>query len=732
MLRMLPLELRRLLHSRFTWLIILLTVLSPAAGLILYKPASASTMLSVYLANPSIAGGVVGGILFAILTVYELDRTVRSRTEVLLAAVVSPLEMAFVRMAALAGTAILTLAFVMLAWLPVSRWLIGSVFGGQDYFLAYLLFMGVALPLCILAAASAYQFTGRADLSLVLFAAFAGLSLTVWEGEWQMCWLNPSVWALSDDFSNFRIFRSVAYMRLTWLAALAGLWALARLCVRQYGKGIAGSFIRNARRIARPAIAVLLLVCSCTAYAAQPLVDHSNPDETVMSFMEIPYLEGVLCSGRSAEVFPDTSSGRVKGRAAYQLVNTSGKSQQASFGVVPGYRVSFVQVNGKAADYSLGDYQEYNEALLEVEIPAEENVELTVEYGGFPQENRNMASMQGGMEISSEYLCLENAALAPRLMNIQPDENMYPASIEITLPRSMTVIPFGSGDAEVAETHEDGTVTWRYEHSGTGGIVYAGDYIRQDIEAGGITIEFYYGRKHQAVMEEAKAADAVKAVADYCTEHYGELSFGAGDTLKLIQSRVVGGGYATNGASLLDEADFTISNLNNASKGAAAGEVMIHELVHQWWGLGNMFDSSDPTNPWTAEGLTVYTTYRIAKELYGEEYAREKYVEQWKKETDDYYQNFYVRNPEYLDSLPEDKQLEISNSLSYVRQYCEMPLKIWKAQELLGGEKAMDEILRGLFNRELDPAYPYLTYEEFLDACGLLEEDLNLDENISI
>lgn len=732
MLRMLPLELRRLLHSRFTWLIILLTVLSPAAGLILYKPASASTMLSVYLANPSIAGGVVGGILFAILTVYELDRTVRSRTEVLLDAVVSPLEMTFVRMAALAGTAILTLAFVMLAWLPVSRWLIGSVFGGQDYVLAYLLFMGVALPLCILAAASAYQFTGRADLSLVLFAAFAGLSLTVWEGEWQMCWLNPSVWALSDDFSNFRIFRSVAYMRLTWLAALTGLWALSRLCVRQYGKGIAGSFIRNARRIARPAIAVLLLVCSCTAYAAQPLVDRSNPDETVMSFMEIPYLEGVLCSGRSAEVFPDTSSGRVKGRAAYQIVNTSGKSQQASFGVVPGYRVSSVQVNGKAADYSLGDYQEYNEALLEVEIPAEENVELTVEYGGFPQENRNMASMQGGMEISSEYLCLENAALAPRLMNIQPDENMYPASIEITLPRSMTVIPFGSGDAEVAETHEDGTATWRYEHSGTGGIVYAGDYIRQDIEAGGITIEFYYGRKHQAVMEEAKAADAVKAVADYCTEHYGELSFGAGDTLKLIQSRVVGGGYATNGASLLDEADFTISNLNNASKGAAAGEVMIHELVHQWWGLGNMFDSSDPTNPWTAEGLTVYTTYRIAKELYGEEYAREKYVEQWKKETDDYYQNFYVRNPEYLDSLPEGKQLEISNSLSYVRQYCEMPLKIWKAQELLGGEKAMDEILRGLFNRELDPAYPYLTYEEFLDACGLLEEDLNLDENISI
>ena len=36
-------------------------------------------------------------------------------------------------------------------------------------------------------------------------------------------------------------------------------------------------------------------------------------------------------------------------------------------------------------------------------------------------------------------------------------------------------------------------------------------------------------------------------------------------------------------------------------------------------------------------------------------------------------------------------------------------------------------ILKGLFTRELDPMYPYLTYQDFLDACGLTEEDLTLD-----
>ena len=724
-LKLFSLELGRLLQSRLTWLIVLLTVLSPAAGLVLYRPATSTTMLSLYLANPAMAGGVMGGVLFGALTVYELDRVSRSRADVLMDAAVSPLTMALTRLLALLAAAVGTLALTMLVWLPVSAGLIGSVFSGVDYALAYGLLMGLALPLSILAAGAAYQFTRRADLSLVLFAAFAALSLTVWADDWQLCWLNPCVWALSDDFSNFRVFRSVAWMRLTWLAALAGVWTVSYLCVRQYGKGLFGSLARGVRRAYRPVIALALLACSGTAYAAQPFIDHSNPDLTVMSFYEIPYAEGVTFVSRSAQVFPDTAAGTVTGRASYWFENTSGQEQSISFGVNPGYTISNVQVGGADVPFTVSDYQEYNEARLEVTIPAEEQVELTMEYSGFPQES--LPTMQGGKELSDDYLCLENSALSPRVMNVLPGENGYPAAIEITLPASMTAVPFGSSEAEVVSENDDGTRTWRYEDNGAGGILYAGDYVREDIEAGGMTIQFYYGRKHQAVMEAAGAVDAVKAVVDYCTEHYGKLSFGSGETLKLIQSRVAGGGYATDGASLLDEADFTANNLGDAAKGGGAGEVMIHELVHQWWGLGNMFDTSDSTSPWSAEGLTVYTTYRIVKELYGEAYAQEHYVDQWQQAVDDYYLDFYVRCPEYLERLPESVRLNISNSLSGMRQYCEMPLKILKAEQLVGGEEAMDQILNSLFNRELDPMYPYLTYQEFLDACGLTEEDLSLD-----
>ena len=723
-MRLFPLELRRLLQSRLTWLIMALTVLSPVLGLVLYKPATSTTMLSMYLANPAITGGVAGAILFGLLTIFELDRACRSRVDILTDAVVSPLTTALTRLLALLTAAVLTVGLTMLVWLPISAGLIGSVFTGVNFLLAYLLLMGLALPLGILAAAAAYQFTRRADLSIVLFIAFCALSITVWADDWQLCWLNPCVWALSDDFSNFRVFRSVAWMRLAWLAALAGVWTVSYLCIRQYGKGIFGSLARSVRRVYRPVVALALLACSGTAYAAQPFIDNSNPDLTVMSFYEIPYAEGVTFVRRTAQVFPDTDAGTVTGRASYQFQNTSGQEQSISFGINPGYTISNVKANGADVPFTVSDYQEYNEALLEVTIPAEEEVELTMEYSGFPQES--MPTMQGGKELSSEYLCLENSALSPRVMNVMPGEAGYPTTIEITLPASMIAIPFSSSEAEVISENTDGTRTWRYEANSAGGILYAGDYICEQIEAGGMTIEFYYGRKHQSVMEEAGAVDAVKAVVDYCTEHYGKLSYGTGDTLKLIQSRVAGGGYAVGGASLLDEADFTIANLGDTNKGAVPGETFIHELVHQWWGLGNMFDTVDSTSPWSAEGLTVYTTYRIVKELYGEDYAQEHYVNQWQQAVDDYYLNFYVRHPEYLEMLPENEQLAISNSLSRVRQYSEMPLKILKAEQLVGGEEAMDQILHDLFNRELDPMYPYLTYQEFLDACHLTEEDLNL------
>lgn len=729
---LIALEWGRLLKRPSVRLILFLTVCSPAFGLFLYCPATADTMLSRYLANPALAGGVGGGILFGLLTIRERGREKRCGVNTLIDGIIPPSSMAFIRTAALFLTAFSVLLGTMAFWLPVSRFLIGSVFDIRDFLLSYVLFMGSAIFLAVLASASAFQIGGRADLALALFGIFAGLSLTLWSENWQLCWLNPCVWALSDDFSNLRIFRSAAYMRLTWAAGLAGLWLLSCPAVRRRRRipflskipSQAGTGFSVRRQVLRPAAALILFLISACAWAGQPFVDHSNPDQSVSAFDQIPLEQGLTCSRRLVRLSPDTKRGTVTGTAVYQFQNTSGKPRTAAFGINPGYTIFSARVNGVPVPASVRNYQEFNEALLEVTLPGDSQMELTLEYGGFPREDQSLSTMQGSAEISGEYLYLANADLSPRLINAEPDSGVLPVTVEITLPEHMTVIPFGSPQAEIISQNLGGTLTWQYEDEGTGGILYAGDYIRQDIEAAGITVEFYYGRNHETVMEEAGAANAIRAVIQYCTDRYGPLSFLSGNTLKLIQSRVSGGGYAGGGASLLDEADFTIASLRDTSKGSVPGEVMIHELVHQWWGLSSMFEAD---GAWSAEGLTVYTTYRIVKELYGAEYAERRYVDQWKREMEDYYSNFYVRNPEFFQRLPEAKRLEITNRLSRVRQYCEMPLKILKAEQLAGGETAMDQILSRLFCREPSWEEPYLTYEMFLNACGLTEEDINLE-----
>lgn len=728
------LELGRLLKNPWTWLIIILTVISPVVGLTLYRPlfstssmAYITTMTGLYLANPALAGGTVGAVLFAIFTLWELSRVKRSDVDALTDAVCSPMTAAFVRLAALLCVSIVAQWLTMLAWLPYTMNMVGAVFDGTSYITVYLIFMYGALPLAILFAAAAWQFTQRFNLSMVLFILFGGLSLTVWGQNWQLCWLNPCVWAVSDDFSNRRLFWGVAYMRLTWLIALAGLWGISYLCIRRYGKGAVGSLCCNIRRPYRPLLAVLLLCCAGLFYVKQPFVDHSDLNIDFNYLFNVNYLENVTCSGRFADVHPNAETGELFGRAVFQLQNTGNQETEVRFHINPGYKITSVTANGKAAPYRLEAGEQLNVRELCIGLPGTGDIELSIEYGGYPQEWNTQATAQGEPEISSQYMKLENTVLAPTPYDIGYAGDTLTASMDITLPGAMTPLLFGSGTTELLKENPDGSKTWRMMGEGYNMIVYAGDYICEEIDAAGLKVNFYYARKHQPVMEAAGAAESVRQVIEYCTDHYGPLQFYGNGTFDLIQSRVSGGGYAGDGASIADELDFTARNLGNNGKGGSAGEVVIHELVHQWWGLGNMFDPADMDGIWSSEGLTTYTTYRIVKELYGEEEARKNYVEHWQAEVADYYKGFYVRHPEYLSVLPEEYQADISNSLRGVRQYSEMALKILKAEELVGGEEAMDEILHNLFTRELNPEYPYLTYQEFLDACGLTEEELSLD-----
>lgn len=98
-----------------------------------------------------------------------------------------------------------------------------------------------------------------------------------------------------------------------------------------------------------------------------------------------------------------------------------------------------------------------------------------------------------------------------------------------------------------------------------------------------------------------------------------------------------------------------------------------------------------------------------------------------KEATDRQDRNFYNRHPEYLELLPELYQTQINNSNRSINWYHRMPLMILKAEELVGGEEKMDEILRRMYaDRKLFQENGF-GYTDFLRYCGLTEEDLYLE-----
>lgn len=714
-------EAGRIFGARFTRIILLLTALTPLAGYFVYKPANTLMRSAAYIANPALAGALGGAFLFAVLSLYEFDMIHRNRTAAITDSIVSPIQLSLVRMASLIIAAIGCGLLITILYLPYTVIALGSVFRLSLYLKCFWFVTVPAFVFAALAVTAVYQVVKRVDVSFLLFLIFACANLTgLIYKSFILRWINPVIPVLSDDFGNNYVLMMVLYNRAFWLLLLGGIWILSLLCVRRYGKGLPGSLLHNSRKVLLPLLTVILIAGAGYLYSRQPFVDNSPLEVNYDAYNKLVYNDNIRLKQYYVEVTPDTVTGKQYGKQTLQLANSSGQEQVGMLAVNPGYKILQMTANGKQVDYTDLKDDDLNQKQVRFTLPEDKEIELVVEYGGFPQIWSIEETFPGQTEVSKDYIFLVNQDFAP----VPGFYGTRETTADITLPSNL--IPVTAADTtEVLRKNKDGTTTWRSSGGSTMWHLYAAEYDVKHIEAAGAEIDFYYSAKHKAAMERVQISDTLKEVFEYCSKHYGPFPFiSPRKPFKLVElTAYMGGGFAMKGISVMDENCFSEEGLNDPLKGASGNEVMAHEIIHQWWGLGKMFPW-DEESEWSSEGLTVYTTYRLMKEKYGAEYARKHYVEVWEKRVSDYYLNFYHRHPEYLEKLPETYQARIKNSERTVLNYCVMPLKILKAEELVGGEEKMDQILAGLF---MNSYQPELSYQKFLKACGLTKEDLNLD-----
>lgn len=526
------------------------------------------------------------------------------------------------------------------------------------------------------------------------------------------------------------------YSRALWLCLFGGIWLLSLLCVRTHGKKLPGSFIRNLRKVYLPVLAAAFLTDGAMLYLHQPYMDHEAPitldtsgstggGMTVSmgsSEEEDPYL---TLRHTEMDLELDTRRGILYGEACYQMENSSGQPQDCLLEVGTGCTIERITVNGN--DIPFTDLQNDHFILLKnisLTLPEDQTLEVVINYQCSPQIPANTGVLVLYDEITPEYVSIGGKHVVPGFQAVATANCTF--SGQVTLPASMELIA-GGKMPRIAEEHPDGTTTWDIQGNGAQANLFAGNYIRVKIPGTQFPVYFCYSKTHQKEFEQLDIETLLRDTISYCTQQYGPLPYTEEYPLNIVMANAhMQGGGAKDNLSFMGETFFTAHNLNDPLKGGGAAEVIAHEIIHQWWGNQRFLLDMENAD-WSSEALTCYTTYRLMKQLRGGAYAEQFYTYVWQEKYNNMMDNFYLRNPEYLAMLPEHHQATLSALIFDANTYAKAPLQVLKAEQLVGGEEKMDQILQNLFQNGGTEMPPFVTWQDFLDACDVTEDQLVLE-----
>lgn len=715
-------ELRRLLRSKTVMVAAVLSMLSLPLGNILYVFSGSRVMSDRYILTPVLTGTTAGAVLWAIVTVMEADRLHRSGVHILTDTISSPAVLSAARTLALLTISMFTAALTAFVYLPYTAAKMSYLFSAGFYFASFLVFMLPTWWVSILFADAVYQISRRVELSVVLYIMLTGVSVSgIAASDYFLRWINPFVLSFSDGFPSAWPLRIGLYTRIIWICIALGVWLFSILCVRKYQRGLVYSFARNIRKFSVLLAGIALVSAGAALWHFQPFIDH-GPDEYVYpEGYEIDDINQINSIHYDLKVNPVL--GTVSVKAEYELsVPYDGK---ATLQLNPGYKITKMTYDGENVPFWTVDDDLNGKRPTYFELPKDVcNKTLVIEYGGFPTQANYSASSLIHCTVDYDYISLPLAAVFPILENYYMPKS-HDAFAEITIPENL--IPFYN---HVKMTdfvdNGDGSRTWKTKSPEYISNFTAGNYCISTFSINDLNVDFAYGEAYRDVVEKNQIQQTIIDILTYCTKHYGELWAADNHHLLLQQeSSMFGGGYAVRGVSTWFETVLAPDTLNDPDKGASATEVFIHEMIHQWWGGLGLSCTNEKL--WSEEGLTVYSTYRLVKEKYGELYAQQYYVNVWKEAVKEQNRSFYNRHPEYLELLPQLYQIQLNESNWTINHYYRMPLMIVKAEQLAGGEEKMDEILRQMYTDKDTYRENGFSFDDFLRYCGLTEEDLHLE-----
>ena len=729
-------EVRRILNERLTWLFMALTVTGAVWFCLNGTGRTASDAFMVSAAQNS---AILGTFLFTLLCVMQFRRDDKNHTEGIVLTSTDPIHHQIRRTLALLCVAVVTTLIITLFALPYGMVKTGDYFQLATFLTAWgLIFLG-ALVSSVLLTAGFYMLTKRVEATFIIMVGLILLSVMLGgmyalNPSYLFYWVQTTAENFSDLITNQFQIDMIVWNRLFCLLAALGIWTLGLCSVRRYGRGLFGSLFVNSRRVWMPVFFVAMLLLSGFTYAFEPIFDDSKPMDfsgmissgtgIVTSVSSAPEVgnPNLTLTEKRFDLDVDAKGRTLSGLARFKLSHLSHSPQTLPLKMNTGLNIDDVLVNGTEVNAIRGETGELSTANWSVELPAADEYEITLAYSGQIM-NDNTILQKASNGISEGYVWLPAVGVSPSV-DINVSHN---ASFSGCLSLDEKLEPVFAGGRVEKDITNGGKTKWRFMgDAGTQGTeLFAAEYITSTFEAGGLTIEFKYFKKHEKSLTDMDAIKVIKATIDYFTEAYGPLIYSENLTMLELPA-YASGGFAAGNMSAMDETNFNtagylpIASLTPDSGGGI--DVLVHEIAHQWWGLATM-PIQDGVSNWSAEGVTCYSTYCFMKQYYGEEYAQERFIKEWQNGWNTYRNAFYIQHPEYLTMLSDSDASSVMGAFVNMRLYDIMPLMLLRAEETLGGTETLQKGLSNLYLSHLGQA---ITYEDFLSATGLTKEAIRL------
>jgi hypothetical protein len=736
-------EIKRILKSRFTKIVILLTSVFPLVGALLLPNMdegvsslifgiNSSTLLSQSILFPAKVGAVLSTLAFISLTIFEFDKIIRFRVNYIIESISSSIKINLTKITGLMCAGLISTVISMIIMIPHYIVNLGSLTHFSYFLLSYSIIIFGSIVLAILMTAGFYLIFRNVNLTCIIMLLAVLFSFLAGNIDYQYMWVQTGASGLSEYFGSGNIVLGMLWNRLFGLTVATSIFLFGLLCDRCYDKGFLKSLFKNCKKYK------LLAICFLVPLTGVLFVFKNEPIFKILSLTDV---SSMLISGKqetpvntnvvgTSNLFVDLKIEIDKNCATgvyfQEIQNGTNKPQNVYFELADGYHISEIKFGNIAITYTQISPNILNSAkrsnIFKISIPKNAKAKLSITYSGTPKALSVAKDFSAG--ISKDYVNLGDVKDIAPVVCVEQNDRIIEGTIKID--SMFTVITQGVKNHKISE--QKGLTTWSFSCDQRGELsLTAGRYGVFERNVKGTNVEFFYPLAASKQFE-SRGNDTLD-IFSFFSDKFGPLGR---DSLKVVVTSGVygGGGMQTGNISKISE-DCLTKKSNVGSLQASSSDtfaVLTHEIAHQWWGGGIDVSNTNSHNQidkdhdeWSNEAMADFSTYLFLKNKFGKEYADHVLLTKWKEGTKELNRNFYRRNPKYMDKLSMLPKYNVSLSLRGNKIYALGPLTVYNVYDQIGEQNYFNS-MKVIYQKYYDKQDNKLSFSRFLDITGVTEE----------